>query len=239
MRNEYAGFCLTASNSDGVDQPPAVPRVVLDDITPERFFAEFISQRRPCVLVGHPRSATDVAKVRSDEDGPSAHSSVSAPKSAKRAKVEVPAAVTARWDWPDEMLERVAGDTEVDVEIDDAAKTGRVRRFGHGRKQRMRFADFVSRVREGDESLYLTTQAVPEDSEGRPRLCTAPAEQLLLGGHAPLRVPLMGNLVLSQIKSVFHCSIVGGFFATCTHTHTHTHTSQLSVWLNLSSGCHP
>jgi hypothetical protein len=42
----------------------AVPRVALDDLTPAKFFDEFVAQRRPCILQGKlPGAAFDKVEI--------------------------------------------------------------------------------------------------------------------------------------------------------------------------------
>jgi hypothetical protein len=50
-------------------------------------------------------------------------------------------------------------------------------RFGRGRKQKMKFGDFLDAIKSGSEQLYMTTQDMGADDEGRPHLMTAPLTQ--------------------------------------------------------------
>ena len=47
------------------------------------------------------------------------------------------------------------GCADVDVECRKDGES-----FGRGRKEKMRFPDFLQRLQAGDQSLYLTTQSV-------------------------------------------------------------------------------
>lgn len=176
---QYSGFRLTPGQS----LAEVIPRVAIAELTAERFFAEFVSTRRPCIVVGHPRLPHSEATA------------ACAPSASKRPRTEA----GGGWNLPNELLAEVAGEAQVAVEVGQPQTQGN-QCFGHSERQTMPFATFLERLGSGDESLYLTAQTTQQDDTERPGLCAAPAEQLLLHQQIPLTVPLAGSLVLAQIK---------------------------------------
>jgi len=70
--------------------------------------------------------------------------------------------------------------------------------FGHGLpKIQIRFEDFLTRVEQGDSSLYLTTQRIASCKDGSPAaLCGPPVSHM--AADFPLCPPVLGNLIPSQ-----------------------------------------
>ena len=98
----------------------------------------------------------------------------------------------ARFDqWTDGYLGHKTGAVAVEVETRDSTTAP----FGQGKKKRMAFTDFLKRFEAGDSTLYLTTQTLGLDLEGRAELMGAPVSALV--GDFPLRPSLTGNLVPS------------------------------------------
>jgi hypothetical protein len=64
----------------------------------------------------------------------------------------------------------------------------------------MRLSDLCSRFARGDDSLYVTTQPLPEDADGRPTaLFASPVAEM--ASHLPMRPAIMGQLVPSTINA--------------------------------------
>ena len=98
----------------------------------------------------------------------------------------------ARFDkWTDGYLGHKTGAAAVEVELRDSTTAP----FGQGKKTRMAFTDFLKRFAAGDPTLYLTTQTLGVDLEGRAEFMGAPVSALV--GDFPLRPSLTGNLVPS------------------------------------------
>ena len=57
-------------------------------------------------------------------------------------------------------------------------RSGASESYGKGKKKTMKFKQFVKRFAEGDPHLYLTTQELGLDLEGRPLLMAPPVTQL-------------------------------------------------------------
>ncbi|CBZ54184.1 conserved hypothetical protein [Neospora caninum Liverpool] len=107
-------------------------------------------------------------------------------------------------------LKRRAGTLEVDVEERERrtsvssrngergaagafGEANREANFGQGAFRRCRFAEFLDRLENGDETLYLTTQRVPHSRDGPRRLCGAPLMSPLAVDF-PAVPSLFGNL---------------------------------------------
>eukprot|EP00038_Savillea_parva_P014170 m.214594 g.214594 ORF g.214594 m.214594 type:complete len:445 (-) comp27243_c0_seq1:145-1479(-) len=180
----YDGYSLSSGSEKDSQQvdDAHVPRVALDDISALSFFRDHVSARRPCVITGHPDPTPLAAPA----------TAAASPTASKRPRRE-----PTRLQWPDSVLCDVAGTAHVAVEVGQAdAPT----QFGHAKCETIPFADFIQRLQSGDESIYLTAQTTQRDDNARPHLCAPPAEQLVQRGHAPLHVPLMGELILAQIN---------------------------------------
>ena len=57
-------------------------------------------------------------------------------------------------------------------------RSGASESYGKGQKKTMKFKQFIKRFAEGDPHLYLTTQELGLDLEGRPLLMAPPVTQL-------------------------------------------------------------
>ncbi len=62
----------------------------------------------------------------------------------------------------------------------------------------MKFGDFLSKLEQGDDQFYMTTQKIPTDHNGPLSLMGEPVTRLL--GDFPLRPALLGNLVPYQVS---------------------------------------
>jgi hypothetical protein len=104
---------------------------------------------------------------------------------------------SATWEPRDWLLPAVAarcGDVAVKVEIRGPGET-----FGRGQLVGMTISELSQRVAgEGDEGLYLTTQSLPKDGEGRPALWTAPLTHM--EDRFPVRPALCGYLVPANVN---------------------------------------
>lgn len=94
--------------------------------------------------------------------------------------------------WTNDYLIEKAGEEVVKVERRDHGEG----RFGLGREERMRLADFLRQIESGDETLYLTTQDLEHSVDGRPSILSSPVTKLT--DDFPLRPNLTGNLVLQN-----------------------------------------
>ena len=103
--------------------------------------------------------------------------------------------VQTRWSaWTDEYLLANAGNADVRVE----ARASAVAAFGAHAHQRMLFSEFLGRLRDGNELLYLTTEATQFDAHGRLSVVSPPLTHLL--GDVPLRPPVMGALLPAALN---------------------------------------
>jgi hypothetical protein len=107
--------------------------------------------------------------------------------------------------WTDAHLRAAAGGAPVRVEQRSHAGVA----FGAGRYTQLRFDEFLSRVtaRDGDETLYLTTEATKFDAHGRLAVVCPPLTHLLQ--DVVLRPALMGNLVPAAVNMWFGRSRAG------------------------------
>lgn len=94
--------------------------------------------------------------------------------------------------WSAGRLAEAAGDERVSVEWRGSGAEG----FGRGQEKGMEFRQFLERLQQGDESLYLSTQDIPVDPEGRPLLASPFMERVLRAARLPLRPAIAGNLAL-------------------------------------------
>jgi hypothetical protein len=60
---------------------------------------------------------------------------------------------------------------------------------GRGRLLKLKVAQFIDKLRKGDDSLYMTTQDLGVGVDGRPNLMAAPVEDLR--GDFPLRPSIL------------------------------------------------
>ena len=68
-------------------------------------------------------------------------------------------------------------------------------KFGQGKEIPMTMGDLIRSLEQGDETLYLSTQDLGTDEEGRPDICCEPIQTLLSNGDLPPRPLLFGKLV--------------------------------------------
>eukprot|EP00041_Stephanoeca_diplocostata_P027501 m.756959 g.756959 ORF g.756959 m.756959 type:complete len:523 (+) comp23186_c0_seq21:359-1927(+) len=212
-KNQYNGWKLQD------DSCTDIPRIHAKNITPMDFFKKFVSARRPCIIVGFPDSdgSTQLPTHGSASHNPATqHSCRSESKrrriassSASDSNKDAPAKFPKEHHLTNKILNQLAGDCTVKVEVDDTERTGiliqRSQRFGKGKSVRMTFSNFLQRLEAGDESVYLSTQNLDEADGGVeksvPLLSLPPATQIIRAGHLPLYVSLMGQLVLSSINT--------------------------------------
>lgn len=74
-------------------------------------------------------------------------------------------------------------------------------RFGRGNEKTVKFSDFVAAMQSGDENLYLTTQELSRDNDGRPALISPPVLQLK--HDIPLPPRLFKSLIIANINLWF------------------------------------
>jgi len=97
--------------------------------------------------------------------------------------------------WTDTYLSAAGGEDSVRVEVrEDSAAA-----FGRGRKVRMPFGEFLRRAGSGDDSVYLSAQPLPENTDG-PSELYAPPLRGRLAADVPLRPRLLGRLVPQQLN---------------------------------------
>lgn len=102
--------------------------------------------------------------------------------------------------WEPASLASKAGQQLVKVELLDEDHG----RFGLGNEQQMVFGAFVSRWSNGDCKLYMTTQDLDCDDEGRPFLTAQPVSSFI--GDFPWSPRIAGNLVLQTVNLWMGCS---------------------------------
>ncbi|KAI8109604.1 hypothetical protein M9434_000886 [Picochlorum sp. BPE23] len=136
-----------------------VPWVRVDKLTPESLWDEYISQRRPIVIRGHPSEISSGTRK-----------------------------------WTNEYLKDVAGKRFVSVEY----KTNESEGFGLGKRRVMAFSEFLLRIEQGQENLYLTSPQQPLGPHGFPDVMVSPTLDLLK--DFPVRLSLAGNLIPQQIN---------------------------------------
>ncbi|PFH35088.1 TBC domain-containing protein [Besnoitia besnoiti] len=149
------------------------------------FYETFVRTRTPVVIVSRAHRA------------PQAPAAVSAPAAAFAASCVDADALQRQWLDLDALRARV-GSLAVDVEerereAEKNDTSAGESRFGRGAFRRFRFAEFLDRIQQGDERLYLTTQRVPHNRDGPRRLCGAPLKSELALDF-PIRPAIFGNL---------------------------------------------
>lgn len=77
-------------------------------------------------------------------------------------------------------------------------------RFGKGTKSETTFAEFISRLKAGDATVYMSAQDAPLGPDGHPEALAPPA--LSLAQDVPLRPALLGRLVPQQINLWMGCA---------------------------------
>lgn len=90
--------------------------------------------------------------------------------------------------WDLDELQKLVGDVSLSVEC----RKDRTNKFGEGKRQMVQFGKFVDMIRQGDETLYLTSDAsdASEDYRG-----DAPVLRTRLGSSLPRRPYITGQLV--------------------------------------------
>ena len=109
------------------------------------------------------------------------------------------AALGAEWKgskWTAAYLDGVVGAAPVRVERRDSPRST----FGRGNHLTMPFSSFQAKLHAGARDLYLTTQDIGVDGEGRPALVSTPCAELHAAGDFALRPPLAGGLVLMNVN---------------------------------------
>lgn len=96
--------------------------------------------------------------------------------------------------WTNEYLKEVAGKRFVSVEYKTTESEG----FGLGKRRVMAFSEFLSRIEQGQENLYVTSPEQPLGPHGIPDVMVSPT--LDLCKDFPVRLSLAGNLIPQQIN---------------------------------------
>ena len=91
--------------------------------------------------------------------------------------------------WTNSYLKDKVNDAEIRIEKRDNSNE----RYGKGNERIIRFDEFLNQLNDEDDTLYLTTQDLEYDDEGRPSLYSNPVKQLV--GDFPLRPSIMGYLI--------------------------------------------
>ncbi|KAJ3338304.1 hypothetical protein HDU93_009751 [Gonapodya sp. JEL0774] len=166
MSSEYTGF-VPAPNWN-------ILRVNLEDLTPERFFSQFVATRTPVVIVGllpcfgpEWKDPTALAALKVDIATSDLSDSVESgqPTSRKVQTKKIGDITNASRDPPIRSI--TPGDCIVQVEtkVDGS--------FGSGKKRlRMTFRDLVQKLMNGDKNIYMTTQYGEEDETFLDADCT-------------------------------------------------------------------
>ena len=105
--------------------------------------------------------------------------------------------------WTNAYLMRKAGRSRVSVEYRSSDSEG----FGLGKRRTMLFKEFLSRISQGQENLYLTSPEQPIGPNGFPDVMVPPV--LLLESDIPSRMSWAGNLVPQQINMWMGNSVHG------------------------------
>jgi len=195
-KNQYTGWTVPSYNYQiptitlGSDADDTVGEGRDDTgghgMTAQRFYKEYINQRRPVVL-------------RSGNNGDS---------NTKHLLQEFEE-LHKKWGPNNEHLKQRAKNEHVMVEIRPNEKET----FGKGHENQMTFGRFCDMQEMGDTMHYLTTQDVEANNEGRPELMAPFMKELRTGKDGgndgcdndnisdfPLRPKLMGNLVPQNIN---------------------------------------
>lgn len=96
--------------------------------------------------------------------------------------------------WTNDYLKETVGHASVSVEYKISDSEG----FGLGKRRKMDFAEFVSRLERGQENLYLTSPQQPLGPYGFPNVVVSPMTELL--SDFPLRLSWAGHLIPQQIN---------------------------------------
>ena len=108
-------------------------------------------------------------------------------------------------DWTLDYLERKVG--KIGVKVEEAQPTGLKggepessarRSFGRGIELEIPFQELASAIRTGSRNIYMSTQTIPVDDEGRPATFGQLMEVLI--GDIPIRPRLVGPLIPANIN---------------------------------------
>jgi len=91
--------------------------------------------------------------------------------------------------WTNSYLKDKVNNIEVRIEC----RNNDNEKYGKGNEKIIKFDEFLNSIENGNDKLYLTTQDLEYDDEGRPALYSNPVKQLI--GDFPMRPKLMGNLI--------------------------------------------
>jgi hypothetical protein len=145
----------------GCNALSTVETISSESVTPEKFFVDYISTRKPVKFTRHLNDAGwKVSKELWTHDYLRIHC-------------------------PKNMLLKVEQRSSED-------------RFGQGNEHSMTFHDFLAALEQGAESLYLTTQDLGIDTEGRPNIMADPLTHLR--HDFPLVPELLQSLVVANVN---------------------------------------
>jgi len=96
--------------------------------------------------------------------------------------------------WTNDYLKQKSGNEPIKVE----KKLSTCNCFGKGNEVHMTFGSFIDSLEGGDSSLYLTTQELIYDMEGRPSIISSPIQSLK--HDYPWNPNLTQNLIISNIN---------------------------------------
>lgn len=96
--------------------------------------------------------------------------------------------------WNNDYLREKCGDSIVKVEYRNSLAD----EFGKGQEKLLKFSSILDKIEEGDQSLYMTTQELEYDYEGRPSILSPPIS--LIKNDFPLIPNLFANLIVSNIN---------------------------------------
>ena len=105
-------------------------------------------------------------------------------------------------EWTNTYLKAKCGDFRVRVEYREENKG----RFGLGNESVIKFSEFLEKLENGEENLYLTTQNLNYTAEGMPSLTSPPVDGLV--GDFPWNVSFMGNLIVQNCNLWMGCSSI-------------------------------
>ncbi len=189
LREGYKGFCPLETNPNGDISGGGghVTRMHWNDLNPQQFFSRYVSVRKPLVI---------------STDGISGGAlSVFFGLQGESAKWALPGSHGMK------EMRRKAADCEVVVE----RKPEQSSLFGQSddtNREKTTFGKFCEELENGNESGYLTTQAL-EDNDGCPKSLAADYVLKLLSDCQSLRPNLMGNLTPVQYNMWFGRSSTG------------------------------
>ena len=96
--------------------------------------------------------------------------------------------------WTNSYLHKSAGTERIRCEYRTSCKE----KYGQGREKSMTFSTFLDSLEKGDEHLYMTTQELEYDDDGRPGIMSSPVTGLT--GDFPIRPKLLGHLVPQNLN---------------------------------------